>query len=498
MAFLLGIDLGTSSAKAMLLEAGAGTVGVEAREYDVCSVRPGYAEQAPEVWWQAVCQALLSLRARFPAAFSEVRAVGLTGQMHGLAAVDQNDRPVRPAIVWLDQRSGGQAQEISRVMEEDVLARTLQNRIFPGFLLPSLLWVREQEPEVFERIDCVLLPKDYIRLRLTGERATDASDASASLAFDVGRGAWAEELLRALGLDASLFPRVYPAGQIVGEVSARAARETGLRTGTPVVCGAGDQPAQSIGNGLLEEGGVIANIGTGGQIAAFSTADRYDPLLRTQTFRHAVPGAFTIFGAALASGLSLKWLKNEVFGGNMAYAALDRLAQGAPAGSGGLLYLPYLSGERTPHMDPHARGAFFGLQLSHDRRFLTRAVMEGVVYSLRDSMEILKELGLRAEYVIASGGGARSAVWLQMQADIFESPVRVCTEKEQACLGACLLAGVGAQVFADLGEACAAHVAFAPEMYEPAAGRFALYREGYGRFRALYQSTRALMRSCAL
>ena len=182
----------------------------------------------------------------------------------------------------------------------------------------------------------------------------------------------------------------------------------------------------------------------------------------------------------------------------MAYAALDRLAQGAPAGSGGLLYLPYLSGERTPHMDPHARGAFFGLQLSHDRRFLTRAVMEGVVYSLRDSMEILKELGLRAEYVIASGGGARSAVWLQMQADIFESPVRVCTEKEQACLGACLLAGVGAQVFADLGEACAAHVAFAPEMYEPAAGRFALYREGYGRFRALYQNTRALMRSCAL
>ena len=492
MSVILGIDLGTSSVKTMLLDTERDVPGVTSKGYSLDIPQIGYAEQSPEKWWESALKALGQLREQHPAEFARVEAVGLSGQMHGLVVVDKAGKPLRPAILWLDQRSDRQAKAVHRAFSLEKIGSMLHNRVFPGFAFPSLMWIKEKEPEVFGGIASIMLPKDYIRYLLTGKIASDYSDASASGVFSPGKGCWSFEIIDYFKIPRVIFPECGHSAEIAGYITGEAAKLTGLRQGTPVVYGGGDQPVQSIGNGLVHEGALISNIGTGGQIACFSKTDLFDKKLRTHTFCHALPGAFTIFGATLSSGMSLNWLAEKLLRRDN-YRALDDGAAQIPAGSGGLTYLPYLTGERTPHMDAHARGMFFGVTLGMDDRHFTRAVLEGVVYSLKDSLSVLREMGISSNKIIASGGGAKSPLWLQIQADILGMDVCVSKVKEQACLGACILAAVGAGIYKDAEEGCARHVSFGEEVYHPRRELQEVYQKGYDLYRELYERTGDLM-----
>lgn len=490
MAVVLGIDIGTGSLKGMLLDTEKGVLAVRAKEYGVDFPRPGFAEQDPRVWWSAFLDVLNALRdAVRPEA--EIAAVGLSGQMHGLVLADENGEAVRPAILWLDQRSKEQLAAIGRRMSESEMGEIFRNRVSCGFAFPSLLWVRENEPETLEKAAVLLCPKDYLRGKLTGKAGAEAVDASSTCLFDTVKRDWAYGVIDRFGLPRRLFPPVGESMDVAGTVSPACARETGLPEGIPVVYGSGDQPAQSVGNGVFEEGRLICNLGTGGQISAFIREPRYDRRLRTNTFCHAA-GGYTLFGATLCGGQSMRWAKNDVFHME-SYALADREASAVPAGSDGVVYLPYLSGERTPHMNPDAKGMFFGLALRHGRGHFLRAVMEGVTYSLLDCLTLMQELGADAPEIIASGGGASSKVWLQIQADVLQKPVRACTVKEQACLGACLLAAVGTGLLESLTEGRRRFVTMDEESYEPIPANRAVYEERYGTFRELYRRTRELM-----
>lgn len=488
---LLGIDIGTSSVKAMLLDEENGRSYVAAREYDVVIPKKGFAEQDPETWWELLKEVLSELKYKDGNGFEKISSIGFSGQMHGLVMVDKDGRPVRNAILWLDQRSEKQLDEIKEQVSFQEMVSTTHNRPFTGFAFPSLLWVKENEPEVYDRCYKIMHPKDFIRLRLTGRFGSDMSDASSSSGFNVGGRDWAWDIMRRMGIDEDKLPECHEATETAGAVTAEAAKETGLKEGVTVVFGSGDQPAQSIGNGAVKEGIVISNIGTGGQIATYSAKDACDRYLRTHTFCHGIGKAYTIFGASLCSGLSLKWLKNNVVGAE-SYDVMSKMADEVPAGSEGLIYLPYLTGERTPHMNPKAKGIFFGMSLAHDRRHFARAVMEGVTFGLKDSLEIFNEMGLSVDRIIASGGGAKSSVWLQMQADIFEKEVIVCKVKEQACLGACIMAGIGEGVFADAEEAADKLVEFDDRVYTPSPETARKYRAAYSVFKKIYAANKEL------
>lgn len=489
---LLGIDVGTSSIKAMLMEENGNIIGTEAQGYDVEIPHSGWAEQNPRVWWRGLCDILQSMRAAYPNEMDSLKGIGLSGQMHGLAAVDVNGNPVRPAILWMDQRATGELKEIDGKIPRHMQAQIFHNRIFNGFALPSLLWIKNREPGNFEKIYKVFQPKDYIRYCLTGEMGTEVSDASASLMMDIGKRKWAEESLKSLGIPLDILPVPGESAEIAGYVNRTASRETGIRAGIPVVYGAGDQQAQSIGNGAVREGAVISNIGTGAQISAYAASDLYDPCLRTHTFCHGIPGGYTIYGAMLSGGLSLKWLKEQILHEEN-FAVLSSRAASVMPGSGGMIFLPYLAGERTPLMNPKARGVFFGLSLEHTEAHMARAVMEGVTYALKDSMEILKDMGISSERILASGGACSSPVWLQIQADILGEQVQVCTTKEQACLGACILAGTGVGIYDSIHQACEKLVRFEERVYEPRREFEQMYLEGYKRFHGIYEGTKKYM-----
>ena len=373
------------------------------------------------------------------------------------------------------------------------MVNSTHNRPATGFAFPSLLWVKENEPEVYDRCYKIMHPKDYIRLKLTGTFGTDMSDASSSSAFNVKERRWDTGLISRMGIDTDKLPECHEATDIAGEVTENVSVETGIPKGTKVVYGCGDQPAQSIGNGAVKNGSVTSNIGTGGQIATFSSVDDCDPAMRAHTFCHAIDKGYTIFGAALCSGLSLKWLKNNVILGET-YDNMSKMAAEVQPGSEGLIYLPYLTGERTPHMDPNAKGIFFGMTLGHNRRHFSRAVMEGVTFSLKDSLEIFDEMGLSVDRVIASGGGANSRVWLQMQADIFQKEVVVSKVKEQACLGACIVAGIGTGIFKDAEEAAERLVKFDDRVYTPAKDAADKYVGAYEVFKKLYHANKELFK----
>lgn len=495
MKTLLGIDLGTSSLKAMLLDTDSGESVSAMQEYEVEIPQTGWAEQHPDVWWNATLSVLSELKASYPAQFKAISGIGLSGQMHGLVCLDNTGTPVCPAILWLDQRSAPQLARLTPQQHASIAAHT-QNSIFAGSAFASLLWMQEERPDLLARTHTILLPKDYIRFRLTGTLASDYSDACGTAVFSPHKHDWAWELIDRFSLSRSIFPPCFSSSELAGPVLPRVASTLGFSQPPLVVYGAGDQPCQSIGNGAIRENTLICNIGSGGQIAAFLQDFRYDKALRTQTYCHAVTSAYTILGATLNAGMSLNWFANKVLQ-DSDYAALSDAATAIPAGSEGLIFLPYLTGERTPHMDPHAKGMFFGLDLGHDRRHFTRAIMEGVVFSLKDSLQIFQEQGIDGDTIIASGGGASSPAWLQIQADILEKEVRVCAVKEQACLGACLLAGVGIGVFPSLEEACQAHVSFQETRYTPNPLHFQAYRARFAQYQALYQRNQALMRSNA-
>lgn len=492
MASILGIDIGTSGTKAMLLDEKAGVIGVESGKYDVSIPQIGYSEQDPDLWWEAVLSCLSRLREKYGRYFEAVAAIGLSGQMHGLVMTDENGRPIRPAILWQDQRSEEECLELTELIPERILKESLCNRIFPGFALPSLCWVKKHEPECFDRIYKVMQPKDYIRYKMTGMFGAEATDASASLMFDIVKRDWAWELLDLCGLPRGIFPECRESGEVQGRISRECAVQTGLGEPVQVIFGLGDQQAQSIGNGVFKEGTFICNIGTGGQVSAFSKNPVYDPLFRTQTFCHGVNGGYTIYGAVLNAGMSLKWLKDSILKVD-GFDTLNTMAGEIPAGSEGLIFLPYLTGERTPHMDTRARGMFFGLHLAHTGEHMARSVMEGVTFALRDCMEILEQTGNRCDRIISSGGGASSPVWLQIQADILGKEIYVSSVTEQACLGACLLAGVSAGLFKSLDEAAERFVAMKGETYRPDLQNVLLYERIFSLYRSLYDRTRDIV-----
>lgn len=490
---LLGLDLGTSSVKGMLLSSQTGQILGEANaDYNIHIPSLGYAEQDPEEWYEKTCQVTRQIMANSPG--NQVSALSFSGQMHGLVAIDRKGNPVCPAIIWPDQRSGQAIEEIYRKVGREFLAEHLQNRISAGFLLASLYWLKENQPDIYGRIYKVMLPKDYINFRLTGQIASDYSSAASSVAFDNIRLCWAQPVLEKLDIDPAIFPECSSSIHVIGQVTETAAAESGLPKGTLVVNGGGDTCMANIGIGIIDERTFVSNIGTGGQIATCASRPIIDPELRVSMFSHVIPDCWNIMGACLSAGNSLKWFSRSVLY-EPNYQLIDRECEKRAPGCEGLLFLPHLAGIRTPYMDPTAKGMFVGLTLKHDRFHMARAVMEGVAFSLRDCLEIFLSLGLSCDKIVAAGGGAASPFWLQLQADIYGRDVYRSAVKEQACYGAAFTAGVGCGVYADYGEPCAAFVKYDQTVYTPSPKRQKLYDEYYKVFSSLYHANKATFRT---
>lgn len=502
---MLGIDVGTTGCKVLLIDGAGGVVADETREYPLSMPRPLWSEQNPEDWWEAAATGITLVLHAAGVEASQIAGVGLTGQMHGLVLLDAKGEVLRPCILWNDQRTADQCASITQTVGAERVLSLTGNPVLTGFTAPKLLWVRENEPEVYSRVAHVLLPKDYLRYRLTGEFLGDVSDSSGTSLFDVGRRCWSEEMLTALDMPRAWLPEVTESPVSSAKVSKQAARESGLLEGTPVIAGAGDQAAQAVGSGIIDEGAVSATLGTSGVVFAASDTYRVDPQGRLHAFCHAVPGKWHLMGVMLSAGGSFKWFCDTV--GDAAYAkaiseamheyertgelhakneyeVLTDLAAEVAPGSDGLLFLPYLTGERTPHADPLARGAFVGLTPRHGLGHLARAVLEGVSFGMCDSLTLMRELGVTINEVRASGGGARSALWRQILADIFDAEIARLNVSQGAAYGAALLAGVGARVFADVPTACRQAVRVT-ERTSPGDAR-ETYARFYPRYRALY------------
>lgn len=492
MAYLMGIDLGTSSLKTVIMDRDGHLLAICQKDYAFDIPRPGWAEQDPEVWWQAAVETIRGALAQASIRPADIDGIGFSGQMHGLVALDRNGSPVRKAILWCDQRSTAEVQAIEAHIGRCRLGEIAGSPIAAGFQTASLLWLIANEPDNATRIETLFLPKDYVRFRLTGERTTDITDAASTLALDIRSGGWSDELLREFGLSRAIYPPIHLPHDPAGTVTAPAAADTGLAPGTRVFHGGADQVMQAIGNGILSPGEVSVTIGTGGQVYAPLTGLFHDPLLRTHTFSGHLGNNWYFLGAELCAGLALRWLRQNVLNG-IPYSTMDALAASVDRGSGGLIFLPYLAGERTPHLDPLARGLFFGLTLSHSQAHLIRAVMEGVVFGLRDCLDIYRELGQSCRRVIASGGGARSPLWLQIQADILDAEVHTSRMLEQAGVGAAIAAGVGAGIYRDYEEACQTVIQWNETPCRPDPEGVRRYAECHQLYRALYPATRELM-----
>jgi xylulokinase len=470
----IGLDVGTTAVKALAVdEAGAVRARCEVA-YPLSTPRPGWAEQDPEDWWRATEQAIAAL------GVAEVSAIGLSGQMHGLVALDAADRVIRPAILWNDGRTGAECAEIERRIGLAELIALTGNRALTGFTAPKLLWLRRHEPDSYRRIARIALPKDYVRLRLCGEHAIDVADASGTLLLDVARRRWSEAVLDALELDPAWLPRVLESPAVSGATP----------DGVPVAAGAGDQAAGALGVGVDKPGPLSIALGTSGVVFAALPAFAADERARVHAFCHAVPGGWHAMGVMLSAAGSLQWLR-DVAAPGVAFGELVGEAARWDPGTEGLTFLPYLAGERTPHADPDARGSFTGLSLRHDRGALVRAVLEGVAYGLRDSLDLLRELGVAPERARVSGGGARSELWLRIIASVLELPLERPAVEEGAAYGAALLGGVAGGVWPDVHAAVAACVRVGGEV-EPEPGWVAAYEEGRERFRALYPALRGV------
>jgi len=454
----LGIDIGTGGTRALLVdERGEVRAGFTAPHEDIVMHRPLWAEQRPENWWDAAVAAIRGVLAKAGISGAAIRGIGLSGQMHGLVILDEAQRVIRPSLIWCDQRSQGQVDAINAGLGRQAVLSYIANPVLTGFTLPKLLWVRDNEPENFARVRHMLLPKDYVRFQLTGEFATEVSDASGTAVFDVVRRRWSHEMMDALRFDRAILPRCYESSELTGAVTARAAELTGLAKGTPVAGGGGDQASSAVGNGIVESGIVSCTLGTSGVVFAHMEKVAYDPAGRVHTFCHAVREKWHVMGVTQGAGLSLQWFRNQLAPG-ADYDALTAEAAQSPAGARGLFWLPYLMGERTPHLDATARGGWVGLTAKHNRADLIRAVIEGVSYSQRDCLDIIEELGVEVNSVRASGGGAQSPFWRQLLADILNKRTVTLATQEGSAYGAALLALVGTGAYASVPEACRAAI----------------------------------------
>ncbi|MCL2645835.1 MAG: xylulokinase [Phycisphaerales bacterium] len=493
----LGIDVGTSATKVLVLNANGTIAGTAESPHDLLTPKPGWTEQRPEQWWAASVKAARAALKKARVRADQVHAIGLSGQMHGSVFLDKNGKVLRPALLWNDQRTAEQCAKIERLAGgRSELIAMVSNPALTGFTAPKILWLREYEPKKFERCKHVLLPKDYIRYRLTHDYVSEVSDASGTLLLDVKNRTWHAKLLSRLQLDPDLLPALVESQHITGELSDEAAGELGLKAGIPVVGGAGDQAAGAVGTGVVLPGLVSASMGTSGVIFATSGQPQTDPFGRVHTMCHAIPDTWCVFGCMLSAGGSLQWLRNTLFASEMArakrgwdpgtlYPQMIEEAQIASPGSENLLFLPYLTGERCPHADPHATAAFVGLTARHARRHLIRACLEGITFGMREQIQIFRELQIPISQVRASGGGARSEFWRQLQADMYNAPVVTINVHEGAALGAAILAAVGAGHFNSVPEAAKALIAIQTRS-TPNKKLAAFYADYYKKYAALY------------
>ncbi|MGH2680199.1 MAG: xylulokinase [Actinomycetota bacterium] len=488
MSVVLGLDVSTTATKAVAIRPDGTVAAAASSDYAYETPRPLWSEQDPARWWEGTVTVVRAVLEAGGLRGADVEAIGLAGQMHGLVLLDRERRVLRPAILWNDQRTGAECDLIREVVGRDRLIRLTGNDALPGFTAPKIVWVHRHEPDVWRRIAHVLLPKDQVRFRLTGELATDRADASGTLLLSLADRDWSPEVVEALDVDPSWLPRTYEGPDVTGVLSADAAEATGLRAGTPVVAGGGDQAAAAAGLGAVRPGIVSVSLGTSGVVFATTDGPSVDPGGRLHAFCHAVPDRWHVMGVMLSAAGSLRWLRDAIAPGT-AFDELVEQASGVPAGSDGLLFLPYLTGDRTPHPDPLARGAFVGLTVRHGGPHLVRAVLEGVAFGLRDSFELMDALGLpRPAHVRITGGGSRSALWRRVLADVVRTSVVTTSSAEGAAQGAATLAAVGAGWFPTVDAACGATI----ELGEPIdPGPDAdTYDEGYGRYRTLYPALR--------
>ncbi|HWQ54939.1 MAG TPA: xylulokinase [Bryobacteraceae bacterium] len=487
----LGIDIGTGGSRALLTDArGRVLAGFTSPHQDMRMPHPQWAEQDPDDWWHAAANAIRGVLAKAGVSGTGVRGIGLSGQMHGLVILDAAGCVIRPSLIWCDQRSQPQVDSINATVGRENILKYTANPVLTGFTLPKLLWVRDNEPRNFDRVRRMLLPKDYVRFQLTGEFATEVSDASGTSLFDVVNRRWSYEMVDALGLDRAILPTCHESTAITGRITAAAAEATGLAAGTPVVGGGGDQASSAVGNGIVEPGIVSCTLGTSGVVFAHMEKVAYDPAGRVHTFCHAVPGKWHVMGVTQGAGLSLQWFRNQLAPA-MSYDALTAEAALSPAGAQGLFWLPYLMGERTPHLDASARGGWIGLTARHTRADLIRAVIEGVSYSQRDCLDIIEELGVAVDSVRASGGGATSPFWRQVLADILAKRVVTLETQEGSAYGAALLALAGTGEYGSVPEVCH-HAIRETASVAPSATESAAYARAHEIYAALYPALQKL------
>ena len=500
MAYLLGIDIGTSGTKALVCDEKGTVLATATAEHPIRAPKPGWSEQNPEDWWRSTTQATQTVLQKAKLKKGNITGIGLSGQMHGSVFLGNGPKPLRPAILWNDQRTVEQCAQITaKAGGREALIELVANPALTGFTAPKILWVRQHEPRVYEKTKHLLLPKDYIRYRMTGDYATEVSDASGTLLLDVAKRTWSDRLLSLLDIDKALLPKLHESPEVTGVLSRQAAAELGLAEGIPVVGGGGDQAAGAVGNGIVTSGIVSATLGTSGVVFAHADAPNRDPQGRVHTMCHAVPGKWCVFGCMLAAGGSFQWFRNELGYIEMEaakalthkgiptdpYELLIHEAEEAPPGSEGLFFLPYLTGERCPYPDPTARGAWIGLTNRTTRDMMIRALLEGVTYGMRDALEIMRQMRIPIAQVRASGGGARSTFWRQLQADIYQQPIVTTNSSEGAAYGVALLAGVGTGVWKTVEEACKNGIKQAQKV-NPNKKRAAVYDRHYAVYRKLY------------
>ncbi len=504
MVALLGIDIGTSATKTLLVQEDGQILASASAEYPLLSPKPGWSEQNPQDWWQATVKTVRQVMKSSRQRAADVAGIGLSGQMHGSVFLDKENAVIRPALLWNDQRTVAECEEIERLAGgRRKLIRMVANPALTGFTAPKILWLRNNEKRNFDRTSQVLLPKDYIRFCLTGEFATEVSDASGSLLLDVSNRRWSKKLLGKLDLSPDLLPLVYESEDITGGLTEHVAKQLGLNAGTPVVGGGGDQAAGAIGNGIVRKGVVSATMGTSGVVFAHSDEVQVDPEGRLHTFCHAVRGKWHVMGCVLSAGGSLQWFRNQLCHEEMQAAKRQKIdpyelitvaAAEAPVGSEGLFFLPYLTGERTPHADPHARGCWIGLSLRHGKGQMARSVMEGATYAMRDSLEIIKDMQIPVKEIRLSGGGAQSELWKQMQADVYGQAVATINAEEGPAYGAALLAASGVGKYRNVVEACQATISVVSKT-QPSAVAKKKYNTTYLIYGHLYQSLKEDFRS---
>lgn len=504
MGFLVGVDVGTSGTKAVLVDESGAVVASATFEYSIYSEKPLWSEQDPEDWWRASVSAVRAVVAGADVDASDISGIGLTGQMHGLVMLDKDHAVIRRAILWNDQRTALECDDIEHAVGgREELIRLVKNPALTGFTAPKILWVRKNEPDLYDKARAFLLPKDYIRFRMTGEFATDVSDASGMLLLNIEKRDWCSELLDALQIDRALLPSLYEGPEETGRLTKVAAELLGLKPGIPVAAGGGDQAAGAVGNGIVRSGAVSATIGTSGVVFAHSDTPSTDPEGRLHTFCHAVPGKWHLMGVVLSAGGSFQWFRNILCAEESSLAArlgvdpyelITQQAGVAPVGSEGLIFLPYLTGERTPHADPFARGAFIGLTTRHSKCHLARSIMEGATLAMRDSLEIIRGLGVPVTEIRVSGGGARSSFWRSIQADIYGNDVVTVSASEGPAFGAALLAGVMTGAWQSVESACDASIAvtdttvMAPDNAEAYSALYQVYRGLYGKLKGDFRT----------